>query len=234
METDPTLEYFSDLANDLSSLRPAIGNYKVWNEYNAAVAVMGYTAKALSKRTAESSEYPKTPFATALGERVASMYLSGIQFTSRKKEGMPGCCSEAEWKLAHSISDLMVEDPKSHSPIILTIRGRAVAIGKQWAEPTWYGLVNIPERGFYAGVFSAIAHIPRAQEQPENDKAYSYELPPQYSPDNLRFSLFATPIEKRKHLRVVANLEAQIVTQLSHEDIVNRATTLLRTAIRIN
>jgi hypothetical protein len=227
------MQYFVDLENDLMALSPEIEPVDFsWNEYGCAIEVLQQTRKALREDIAPYFQQPETPASTQLGKRILQLRESGLKVLESTKEG-PDCCEEAEWKLAHSLSADKIEDAKRRSPILLTIHGRAVAFGKQWGEPTWYGLTDVPTRGIYAGAFSAIAGIPLALNMPPNDRAYSFELPSVAEPRVIRFSLFATPPAKRKKLRFMEH-EASIIGETTHKKIVNRCDELLANAQQIS
>lgn len=225
-------KYFSTLDKDLQALCPEVDAYEYHNEYYTTIMSLHHTGKVLRQKRSER-QMTFVPVQTDLGARIAALYRSGEKF-SRWRKGMPGVCGEAEWKVAHSVTDEHVYDSKLPSPIILTLGGQAVAVGKQLGEPSWYGLVDIPERQFFAGVFSAIAGAPRAIAQEPRCGAYRYELPDTESNDNLRFSLYAIPDALRQSLHTKADKNCPIVARTSHSAILAIAQELLETARPLN
>ena len=225
-------KYFSNLDKDLQALCPSLQAYEYHNEYYTTIMSLHHTGKVLRQKRSTRSITPP-PAQTDLGGRVAELYLSGEKF-SRWRKGMPGVCGEAEWKVAHSLTDEQIYDSKLPSPIILTIEGQAVAVGKQLGEPSWYGLVDVPERQFFAGVFSALASVPRAASQESRCGAYRYELPDSVINDNLRFSLYAIPDTLRQSLHTKADKNCPIVARTSHSSILAVAQELLDTAQPLN
>ncbi|MEO7945017.1 MAG: hypothetical protein ABIR37_02565 [Candidatus Saccharimonadales bacterium] len=154
---------------------------------------------------------------TALGKRTLALAKNKVAVLGSGKG--PICCEEAEWKLAHSLLPEEVHDASQHSPLILTLHNKAVAVGKHQGQPSWYGLRNVPERNIHAGAFHAITNIPLAISLPRASTAYRYSMSPENTASIIRFSIYATPPSHRRDIKFL-NEEAAIVRTTRHESIV--------------
>lgn len=223
------MRYFIDLERDFLAVCPQLEETDFdGNEYNCAMSVLEKGRRVLRADSPQSLQDPHMELSTALGRRIVE--LRNKRARVNEPDVGPLCCQEAEWKLAYSLLPRAVNNPLQRSPVLLTLHDRAVAVGKQWGAPSWYGLEDIPERGIYAGAFHAIPDVPIAKHFPKAESAYRYALPDVSEPRLIRFSIYATPQITRRYMRSMEN-EALIVRSTTHEKIVSLCSEYLSTAV---